>query len=244
MGFLSASTSVVRFVAAAPSRLERERIAQAVSRHAFRDSEPGSGEARQASGQAWGWIAMHDPLQTQFTPADLFFHHYLVLAFRFDKRLVPPTLLSLERRRLENDRKTARGVERLGAAERREIKDEIAARLAAQALPTPRLFDVVWNLASGRVYFSGKLRAAREAFTDCFRLTFAITPVPLIPYLAAEHLGLGSGTVAAVRGVEPSNLVAAAGRADTATPFDDRPAPAPAAADDGQRALALDGEGL
>ncbi len=205
MGFLSASTSLVRFVAAAPSRLEREAIARAVGRHAFRDGDPEAGDAR----QAWGWIAVHDPLQTEFTPADLFFHHYLVLGFRYDKRLVPPKLLMLERRRLERERASARGALRVSAAERREIKDEIASRLVAQALPTPRLFDVVWNLQSGRVYFSGKLRAAREAFGDCFRRTFGVTPVPLIPYLAAEHVGLGAGTVAAVRAVEPTSLVAA-----------------------------------
>lgn len=212
MGFLSTSTSLVRFVAAAPSRLERESIAQAVTRHAFRDSDPAVGDAR----QAWGWIAMHDPLQVEFTPADLFFHQYLVLGFRYDKRLVPPKLLMLERRRLERERAAARGALRVSAAERREIKDEIASRLVAQALPTPRLFDVVWNLETGRVYFSGKLRAAREAFGDCFRRTFGVTPVPLIPYLAAEHVGLGAGTVAAVRGVEPSSLVAAPPPSDAA----------------------------
>jgi recombination associated protein RdgC len=204
VGFLSASTSLVRFVAAAPSRLEREAIAQAVTRHAFREGDPEAGDPR----QAWGWIAVHDPLQTDFTPADLFFHNYLVLGFRYDKRLVPPKLLMLERRRLERERAAARGVFRLSAAERREIKDEIASRLVAQALPTPRLFDVVWNLETGRGYFSGKLRAAREAFGDCFRRTFGITPVPLIPYLAAEHVGLGAGTVAAVRAVEPASLIA------------------------------------
>jgi hypothetical protein len=129
----------------------------------------------------------------------------------------------LERRRLERERAAARGALRVSAAERREIKDEIASRLVAQALPTPRLFDVVWNLENGRVYFSGKLRAAREAFGDCFRRTFGVTPVPLIPYLAAAHVGLGTGTVAAVRGVEPASLVAAVPPASGAAP---RPAAA------------------
>jgi DNA recombination-dependent growth factor C len=202
VGFLSASTSVVRYVAVAPARMERDAIAKAVTKRAFRESDPDVGDPR----QAWGWITIHDPLQTTFTPADLFFHHYLVLGFRYDKRLVPPKLLFLERRRLENERKAVRGVTKLGAAERREIKDEIAERLVARALPTPRLFDVVWNVDTGRVYFSGKLRAAREAFADCFRETFGVAPVPLIPYLAAEHVGLGARDVDAVRAVEPSSM--------------------------------------
>ena len=98
----------------------------------------------------------------------------------------------------------------MSAAERKEIKEEIASRLIAQALPSPRLLEVVWNLETGRLYFSGKVRAAREAFAECFRRTFGVTPVPLIPYLAAEHVGLSDGAVQAVRGVEPSSLVAGA----------------------------------
>ena len=206
MGFLSASTSVVRFVAAAPARLDREAIARAVERRAFREPELDAGDPR----EAWGWVAMHDPLATTFTPADLFFQHYLAVAFRYDRRLVPPKLLMLERRRLEADRRAARGVERLGRVERREIKDEVASRLLARALPVPRLFDCAWNLDTGRVYFSGKLHAAREAFTRCFRETFGVMPVPLIPYLAAEHIGLSPRQVEAVRGVEPASLVTAA----------------------------------
>jgi hypothetical protein len=77
VGFLSASTSLVRFVAAA--RLERETLAQAVARHAFRGGDPAAGDTR----QTWGWIAVHDLLQTEFTtPADLFFHQYLVRTSR------------------------------------------------------------------------------------------------------------------------------------------------------------------
>jgi hypothetical protein len=34
--------------------------------------------------------------------------------------------------------------------------------------------------------------------------------VPLIPYLAAEHVGLSEGAVQAVRGVEPASLAATA----------------------------------
>jgi hypothetical protein len=55
VGFLSASTSLVRFAAAAPSRLERDAIARAVTRHAFHEGDPEAGDAR----QAWGWIAVH-----------------------------------------------------------------------------------------------------------------------------------------------------------------------------------------
>ena len=202
VGVLSASTSVVRLVAAAPKRVQREALAAAVSKHAFNDDlEVGDRK------ESYGWVGIHDPLVTDLGPADIFFQHYVVIGFRWDRRVVPPKLLWIERRRLEEQRKAASGVERLSAPERKEIKEEIAQRLMARALPVPRLFDCIWNLQTGQVWFTGKVRAAREAFTECFRLTFGVVPVPLIPYLAAEHVGLDAHHVEALRAVEPATLV-------------------------------------
>lgn len=203
MGVLSASTSVVRLIAAPPARLEREALAAAVCRRAFREPELDLGERRESS----GWVGIHDPLVTELTPADLFFQRYLVVGFRWDRRVVSPKLLWLERRRLEEQRKAERGLERLSAPERKEIKEEVAQRLMARALPVPRLFDCIWNLETGHVWFTGKVRAAREAFSECFRQTFGVAPVPLIPYLAAEHVGLDAHHVEALRAVEPASLV-------------------------------------
>ena len=204
MGVLSASTSVVRLVATPPARIQRDALAAAVSRRAFREPELDLGDRREAS----GWVGIHDPLVTELAASDLFFQHYLVVGFRWDRRVVPPKLLWLERRRLEAERRAERGVERLSAPERKEIREEVAQRLMTRALPVPRLFDCIWNLDTGHVYFTGKVRAAREAFTECFRQTFGVGPVPLIPYLAAEHVGLDAHHVEALRAVEPASLVA------------------------------------
>ncbi len=202
MGLLAASTSLLRFVAPVPARLDREAVARAVTRRAFRELD-----AVEAQFSA-GWVDIHDPLATALTPADLFFQHWLVVGFRYDRRAVPAKLLFLERRRAEAALKAERGVERLGAADRRQVKAEVEARLVVRALPVPRLFDCVWNLESERLYFTGRLRSAEEAFVDLFRRTFGVAPVPLIPYLAAEHVGLPARAVEAVRAVEPCHLVA------------------------------------
>ncbi|HLK11500.1 MAG TPA: hypothetical protein VKW76_08965 [Candidatus Binatia bacterium] len=215
MGFLSASTTIVRFIAPVPPQLNREAVAAAVTRRAFRDVDPAAGGAREGC----GWVGIHDPLVTVFDPADLFFAHWLVVGFRYDRLAVPAKLLGLERRRAEAARRAERGVERLGAAERKEIREEVEARLIARALPTPRLFDCAWNLETGRVYLSGRQRAVCEAFAELFRQTFGVRPVPLIPYLAAEHVGLVPRAVEAVRAVEPASLVpAGAPRPDARVP--------------------------
>lgn len=210
MGFLSSSTTVVRFVAVPPRRLDREAVARAVGRRAFREAEADG----LAVAQSFGWVGIHDPLATELTPADLFFQQYLVVGFRYDRRTVPAKLLWLERRRAEEALKAERGAERLGKADRQQIKSDVEARLLARALPAPRLFDCVWNLETGRLYFSGKLRVATEAFGAVFRETFGVAPVPLIPYLAAEHTGLAPHLLEALRAAEPSRFT---DEPDTAT---------------------------
>lgn len=202
MGFLSGSTTVVRFAAVPPPHLDREVVAQAVGRRAFREFDPEGSDTSVVA----GWVGIHDPLASTFTPADLFFQQYLAVGFRIDRRAVPAKLLALERRRAEEAEKAARGLERLGAAIRKQVRTEVEARLLLRALPTPRVFDCVWNLDAGRVYFSGRSRSAVDAFTVLFRQTFGVGPVPLIPYLTAEHLGLPPAAVDAVRAVAPCRL--------------------------------------
>jgi DNA recombination-dependent growth factor C len=192
---------VVRFVAEAPRRVDRDAVAAAVARRAFRELD-GSDAA-----QSFGWVSVHDPLVTEITAADLFFQQYLVVGFRWDRRAVPAKLLHLERRRVEDARRAESEGGRLGRETRKQIKAEVEARLLLRALPVPRLFDCAWNLDAGHVYFTGRARAACEVFTELFRATFGVAPVPLIPYFAADRLGLSSRLVETLRAVEPASLV-------------------------------------
>lgn len=202
MGLLSAATSIVRLIAAPPARVDREQLARAVGRRAFREADVESGTP-----DSCGWVPAHDPLATEFGPADLFFQQSLVVGFRFDRRAVPAKLLTIERRRAEAEVKAERGLDRLGRAVRAEIKEEVRTRLLMRALPVPRVFDCVWSLETGHVLFTGKVRAAREAFIELFWQTFGVRPIPMIPYLAAEHMGLSSGMVEALRAAAPAALV-------------------------------------
>ncbi len=202
MGFLSASSSIVRFHAPAPRQLDRAAFCRAVNHRAFREHD----EDGLPRAEAFGWVAIHDPLVVELDPTDVFFQQYVLLGFRWDRRVAPARLVALERRRAEQERKQKQGLARLGRAVRREIKEEVAARLLLQALPSPRLFECAWNLETHALYFTGKARAPREAFAALFRETCGVTPLPAIPYLAAERVGLPGAAVDAIRTVEPSIL--------------------------------------
>ncbi len=203
MGFLSATSTIVRLHAAPPKNLDRLTFANAVSEGAFREQD----EHGMPKAEASGWVTIHDPLVAEFDVTDLFFQQYLVVGFRFDTRAVPAKLTWVERRRVEEARKLEQGVERLSRHTKREIKEMVEANLMARALPNPKLFECAWNLETEAVYFTGKLKSAREAFTTLFRDTFGVTPVPMIPYVAAERVGIPDNIVDRIRAVEPTRLV-------------------------------------
>jgi len=202
MGFLSASSSIVRFDAAPVGRMDRDAVCRAINRSAFREHD----EDGLPKSEAFGWVAIHDPLVLEVDPSDVFFQQYLLIGFRYDRRVAPAKLVRLERRRAEEARKREQGLERLGRVVRKEIKEDVEARLMQQALPSPSLFDCAWNLDTHTVWFTGKSRAPREAFAALFRETFGVQPVPAIPYLAAERVGLAGPVIDAVRAVERSSF--------------------------------------
>ena len=210
MGFLSAASSIVRYHAPVPAKLDRDAICSEIDRRAFREHD----EDGLPRAESFGWVAIHDPLVTTFEPHDVFLQQYLVLGFRHDRRVAPAKLVMLERRRMEEERRHADGVERLARPVRREIKDEVLSRLLVQALPSPSLFECAWNLETGTLWFTGKARAPREAFQSLFHETCGVVPAPVIPWLAAERVGLPGAVVDAVRQVEPSTLWV--GRGDAA----------------------------
>ena len=202
MGFLSASSTIVRFDARPPAKIDRHAFCEAVNRRAFREHDE-DGLPKQ---EAFGWVAIHDPLVVELAPSDIFFQQYALLGFRYDRRVAPAKLVRLECRRAEEERKRQQGLERLGRAVRREIKEEVGARLLLRALPSPSLFECAWDLERGCAYFTGKSRGPREAFQSLFRETCGVAPIPMIPYLAAERVGLAGGVVDVIRSVEPSRF--------------------------------------
>ena len=182
--------------------MDREAITRAVEERAFRDTD----EDGMPKAEAFGWVAIHDPLVTDFDATDLFFQQYLVVGFRFDTRAVPAKLSWMERRRQEDVRRREQDLEKLSRDMKREIKQDVESNLMSRALPNPKLFECAWNLETEALYFTGKLKSARETFASLFRETFGVAPIPMIPYLAAERVGLPDGIVDSVRGVEPSHL--------------------------------------
>jgi hypothetical protein len=203
MGFLSASSTIVRLHAPPPAKPDRSAMVDAIARHAFQEDDETGLHREEAS----GWVAIHDPMVTYFDTTDVFFQQYLLVGFRYDKRSVPAKLAWMERRQAERERRERDGLERLTLSIRREIKEEVTHRLMQKALPVPRLFECAWNLDTGVIYFTTRTGTVQDAFQTAFRQTFGLTPTPMIPYLTAEHVGLSANIVDSFRRVEPALLI-------------------------------------
>jgi hypothetical protein len=80
MGFLSASSSVVRFDAQPAGKIDRDAVCRAINRNAFREHD----EDGLPRAEAFGWVAVHDPLVVELDASDVFFQQYLLIGFRYD----------------------------------------------------------------------------------------------------------------------------------------------------------------
>jgi DNA recombination-dependent growth factor C len=173
-----------------------------ILRHAFREiDEAGDAEI------SVGWVDILDALDNRFEGESYFRGGYIAMALRMDVRKVPPRALAWHCRAAESEIRRREGRAFLPRARRREIRDQVRARLLRRAIPVSSAYDVVWN-PSARVVALGSLsRKACEALVDLFRRTFDLRLMPMFPYQLS--LAAVSGVAGAAQRLEalvPSDL--------------------------------------
>ncbi|MFW6235909.1 MAG: recombination-associated protein RdgC [Desulfovibrionales bacterium] len=186
VGFLNASTSFTRYVLAEKSVLTGADIAERLKKHAFQDIDESAEE------RSFGWVSFEDMLDTQWKTAPPDKGEYLAFALRLDTRRVPPAVMKKHLQlALEQYKKSLgeKGREHISREERKEIQEQVQLRLMARTLPIPAIFDVVWNVPAGRIYFGSTRDKVQEMFEEMFFHTFNLRILPLNSYLLArQHL--------------------------------------------------------
>ncbi len=183
MGFLAGSASFVRF--AVQGELPGdfwEFVAERVRAFSFRDIDDSFEE------RSVGWVSVHDMFDSEFAYASYAAGDAVVLALRIDERKVPAAVLKKLCLKEEQRLKRERQVPRLSRAHRQEIKENVRLALLKQAVPTPAVYDLVWDLASATVLFFSTNKKAIEVVEQYFKETFGLTLVQQVPYLVAERL--------------------------------------------------------
>jgi DNA recombination-dependent growth factor C len=159
-----------------------DTVEQGVRRGAFKQCEIRTDIA------GAGWTAYDDFTNVEFPGSSYAHGNYVVLSLRVDTVRVPGRILEIELKERTKKILEDSGRTRLSSAQRRELKEAIKQEFLKKAFPSIQVHDVVWDTASGVVYFTGTSTKARERLEEYFKKCFGLSIVPLIPYLRAEEV--------------------------------------------------------
>jgi len=184
MPLLSGAMGARRYrVLGAPDPIDRDGMLELLAEHAFH--EPPSAAK---GGENHGWVSLHNLCVTEFTHEDCYVQQYLCFGLRMDRKAIPAKLL----RALLDLRCKAwmdeTGRERVPAAVKREIREQLELELFPRQLPTVSVQDVCWDLNTNLVWFFNNGNKANEIFRIHFARTFSVDTQPVGPlHLLADH---------------------------------------------------------
>jgi hypothetical protein len=187
---------------AAPSA---EKLVERLDAFAF----TGLGEAEE--GSVVGWIAGEHLFDGAFDVDKSLRGPYAVFALRVDTRKVNGAVLNAHTAMEVAAVMEAEGLERLGGARRREIKQELKRRLLKETPPSQRAYGVFWNLKTRRVYLQSTSKTVNEHFRGFFERCFDASLEPQLPGLTAATHAKANGTLEALKDARPMQLTAAGG---------------------------------
>ena len=194
MSFLRSSTSFtrLRLTEPAPSTLWNE-VADRLRKHSFTDIDEIPEE------RSFGWTAFEDFLDTAFVTHPLEKGVYLTFALRLDTRRVPPAVIkkhlavALKKEEAINQEQGKKFVSR---DRKKELKEQVMLKLRMRFLPIPAEFQIIWNTATGIIYFSSTQGKMLDLFQELFSKTFELDLEPITPYeLAASILSRSESVV-------------------------------------------------
>ena len=188
MGFLSASTSFVRYrvLEEVPGGLWAQ-LPDKLREYAFQDIDHTSDE------RSFGWVSIDNMLDITLSETPPFKGEFAAFALRLDTRRISPAVFK-KHYQLALEELTAsmkeKGTPFVGRDRKKELKDQVKLKLLGRTLPVPAVFDVVWNIQNNRVALASTQDKIKQLFEDLFTQTFQLHLEPLTPYyLALQTVG-------------------------------------------------------
>ena len=154
---------------------------EALKDHRFRTIENAAAEQTSI-----GWVTRGDPTGDSFEREDMDCDTAVWMRMRIDKKSAPAKWLQIYRH--AEERAAGR---KLGAKERKELKDDLLARLMPRVLPTINLVDAVYVPREELILLFATSNAVKEAFHSLFYATFAVSLRPANPSRLALSFDLG-----------------------------------------------------
>ncbi len=183
MGALSGSTSFMRFsVEGELPESFWDFAADRVASHSFQDIDDSLEE------YSIGWVSVANMFDAGFTYASYAAGDYVVLSLRVDERKVSPAVLKKCVLKEEERIKRERQIPKLSRSALLEIKERVRTQLVRKSVPVPAVYDLVWSLSDGTLFFFTTNKKAMVLLEELFKETFGMSLVLQIPWNTALHV--------------------------------------------------------
>lgn len=187
MGILNNTVSISQFqvVGPQPTAALADFVGEGLRKNGFRSIEATSEEL------SIGWVQLDDFQESGFNGEHTFEHqHYFAFSLRRDQRKLPSALVKPYFKKAEEDWLAQNPkFKRVPKAQRDDLRDAVRSSLFAKSLPTPAIFDAVWDTKNSLVSFSSLSAGAVDLFMEEFRKSFKdLRLVPLHPMARAAQV--------------------------------------------------------
>jgi len=204
MGLMHGSASFTRYMAEGtlPQNF-MEVLYESVARYAFRNLDEKSIDERSA-----GWVNIMDMFDNRFAGIGFLKEPYVAMSLRIDERKIPPTALKQYCRAAEDKIKEEEHLQFLPKSRRADIKEAVRLRLLKRAIPVARIYDMIWNTATGLVVFGCTSAKICDEFMMRFLQTFNLQLQAICPYALGElYLGKEGASLNLLDGLSPSRFL-------------------------------------
>ncbi|MFG6360054.1 recombination-associated protein RdgC [Taurinivorans muris] len=126
--------------------------------------------------RSYGWTSMEDMEDYEFINS-FEINKYFYFAFRVDSRNIAPAVfkrylqLALEKEQRELAKT---GHNYISKERKKEIKEQVKLELLAKTLPTPAVYEVIWDFTCNIIYFACTNKKMIELFGNYFLKTLGI----------------------------------------------------------------------
>ena len=185
MGLLSSTGSLTRYKV--EGKIEEpvmETVASGLRQYSISEIDD------DASEKAVGWTSFNHPFTADFEGSSFVIGPYLIFSLRIDKKSIPPKVIKKHTAMEQAKRLTESGRAYLSKEEKNMIKDHVLNVLSLRVPSTPNVYDLIWNLEEGWLWFFSNMKNANEELETLFKQSFKLPLIRLFPYTMA-HLTAG-----------------------------------------------------
>lgn len=187
MGILSNTVSICQFqvIGTLPATDLTTWVGEGLSQNGFSSIEHSSEEL------SCGWVQLDDYQESSFAEPHSYQHdHYLAFSLRRDQRMLPTALLKPYLQKAQDEWLAANPqFKRVPKQQREDMRDAVRGSMFAKTLPSPAVFDVVWDTRTNLVTFSSLGTKAVDLFVEQFKKSFdGLRLVALHPFARAGRV--------------------------------------------------------